>query len=83
FIMVVSGIQAEDVAIAARILGYMNFPLPDQAVANFNGLKMDHLPRFAASNMVSQNTTYRLYDFGYETTTMSGAGGGSVDVGIM
>ena len=83
FILVVSGIKPEDVATAARILGYLNFPLPDQATANFSGLRMDHLPRFAAADMVSQNSIYRLYDFGYETTTMRGAGGGSVDVEIM
>lgn len=83
FIMVVSGVNADDVSMAARILGLLNFPLPDQPYANFKGLEADHLPRFADSELVAQNKSYRFYDFGFQTITMQGAGGGSVDMEMM
>ncbi|MGB1092848.1 MAG: cellulose biosynthesis cyclic di-GMP-binding regulatory protein BcsB, partial [Oceanobacter sp.] len=83
FLLVVSGSNASDVDAAARILGYLNFPLPDQATANFPGLTVDHLHSFAAPPLVSQNSTYRLYDFGYESSTIRGAQGGMVDIDVM
>jgi hypothetical protein len=83
FLLVVSGASSAEVEAAARILGYLNFPLPDQAEANFPGLTVDHLRNFAAPPLVSQNSVYRLYDFGFETTTLRGAQGGSVDIDVM
>ena len=83
FIMVVSGVNADDLDVAARLIGLLNFPLPDQPYANFKGLKVEHLDRFANPAMVAQNTTYRFYDFGFNTLTMQGAGGGSADLEVM
>lgn len=83
FMLIVSGLNNDDLTMAARILGLMNFPLPDQQYANFKGLTLDHLPRFADNELVAQNKSYRLYDFGFQTMTMQGAGGGSVDIEMM
>ncbi len=82
FLMIVSGQKSEDVAVAARILGYMNFPLPDTRTASFPGLTLDHLPRFSTADLAGSNTKYRLYDLGFESMTMRGAGGGSTVVDI-
>ncbi len=82
FLLIVSGQKEEDVAVAAKILGYMNFPLPDTRTATFPGLKMDHLPRFATKDLAATNNRYRFYDLGFESMTMRGAGGGSTVVDI-
>lgn len=83
FIMVVSGVNADDLDVASRLIGMINFPLPDQPYANFKGLKADHLQRFSNPALVTQNTTYRFYDFGFKTVTMQGAGGGSAELELM
>jgi len=82
FLMIVSGQKPEDVAVATKILGYMNFPLPDTRTATFPGLKLDHLPRFSTADLAASNTRYRFYDLGFESMTMRGAGGGSTVVDI-
>lgn len=82
FLMIVSGQKPEDVAVAAKILGYINFPLPDTRTATFPGLELDHLPRFSTADLAATNTRYRFYDLGFESMTMRGAGGGSTVVDI-